>query len=115
MLRSVESLFEASRPGRVGYSLPKLDVPAVGAQDALGGMARAAKCGERTFGGWFCSALVALFSGVVTHMLMQDITSISDTVRVACASVSAYSGGVLLDAVQARIADVVLTGINRRG
>lgn len=41
MLRSVESLFEASRPGRVGYSLPKLDVPAVGAQDALGGMARA--------------------------------------------------------------------------
>lgn len=81
----------------------------------LGGMARAAKCGERTFGGWFCSALVALFSGVVTHMLMQDITSISDTVRVACASVSAYSGGVLLDAVQARIADVVLTGINKRG
>ena len=41
MLRSVESLFEASRPGRVGYSLPKLDVPAVGAQDALGGMVRA--------------------------------------------------------------------------
>ena len=40
MLRPVESLFEASRPGRVGYSLPRLDVPAAPA-NALGGMARA--------------------------------------------------------------------------
>lgn len=40
MSHSVETLFEASRPGRVGYSLPKLDVPTVLAQNTLGRMAR---------------------------------------------------------------------------
>lgn len=38
MDRPVETLFEASRPGRVGYSLPKLDVPE--ADKGLGAMAR---------------------------------------------------------------------------
>lgn len=40
MLRSVETLFEASRPGRIGYSLPALDVPAVSAQSVFDAMAR---------------------------------------------------------------------------
>lgn len=72
----------------------------------LGGMARAAKCGDRSFWGWFCSSLVALFSGVVTHMFLSGLTSIPDTARVALASVSAYSGGVILDAMQSQLASV---------
>lgn len=72
----------------------------------LGGMARAAKCGERSLWSWFCSMLVALFSGVVTHMLLADLAALPETAKVACASVSAYSGGVILDALQARIAEM---------
>jgi len=83
----------------------------------LGGMARAAKCGERSIWSWACSCLVALFSGVVTHMLLQDLDGLSETVRVACASVSAYSGGVMLDAMQERLvslADVIVGGARRK-
>ncbi|EPR43139.1 hypothetical protein dsx2_2499 [Desulfovibrio sp. X2] len=82
----------------------------------LGGMARAAKCRERSMWVWACSCLVALFSGVVTHMLLQDLTGIPETVKVACASVSAYSGGSILDAMQGRIADLcaVIFGGARR-
>lgn len=42
MVRPVETLFEASRSGRVGYSLPKLDVPVLSERDGLGAMARTA-------------------------------------------------------------------------
>ncbi|WP_027369154.1 phage holin family protein [Desulfocurvibacter africanus] len=83
----------------------------------LGGMARAAKCGERSIWSWACSCLVALFSGVVTHMLLSDFGGMSETVRVACASVSAYSGGVMLDAMQERLvslADVIVGSAKRK-
>lgn len=73
----------------------------------LAGLARAAKCGDRSLWGWICSTIVALFAGVVTHMLLQDVTGISETVRVACASLSAYSGGTALDALQARLCTLV--------
>jgi len=76
----------------------------------FGGLAHSAKSREVSLRGWICSAIVALFSGVVTHMLMQDLTSISETVRVAISSVSAYSGGVILDALQARFVPVIAAG-----
>lgn len=69
----------------------------------MAGLARAAKCGERSLWGWGCSSLVALFAGVVTHMLINDLTGISETVKIACASISAYSGGSALDAMQTRL------------
>jgi len=81
------------------------------ALSVMAGFARAAKCGERSLWGWACSTIVALFAGVVTHMLIKDLTGLSETVKVACASISAYSGGTALDALQARfctLADVVL-------
>ncbi len=40
MKRTMETLFETSRPGRVGYALPKLDVPEVDCASALKGRAR---------------------------------------------------------------------------
>lgn len=83
----------------------------------LGGMARAAKCGDHSLCGWASSCLVALFSGVVTHMLLSDFTGMSETVRVACASVSAYSGGVMLDAMRDRLVslvDVIVGGAGRK-
>ncbi len=80
------------------------------ALSVFGGLARAARCNEHSIRGWACSAIVALFSGVVTHMLMQDMTAISETVRVGISSVSAYSGGVILDALQARFVPVIAAG-----
>lgn len=77
----------------------------------MAGLARAAKCGERSLWGWACSTIVALFAGLVTHMLIRDVSGISETVKVACSSISAYSGGTALDAMQDRLctlADVVL-------
>jgi len=77
----------------------------------MAGLARAAKCGDRSLWGWGCSTLVALFAGIVTHMLIKDLNGISETVKVACSSISAYSGGTALDALQSRLctlADVVL-------
>ena len=40
MARTMETLFEASRPGRKGYALPELDVPSVDCKTALGGQCR---------------------------------------------------------------------------
>lgn len=40
MKRTVETIFEASRPGRAGYSLPELDVPGVDCASALKGHLR---------------------------------------------------------------------------
>lgn len=77
------------------------------ALSVAGGMARAAKCGEKSLWGWFCSIVVALFAGVVTNLMLVDLTSLPETARVACASVSAYSGGAVLDALQGRIAEVI--------
>lgn len=77
----------------------------------MAGLARAARCGERSLWGWGCSSIVALFAGVVTHMLINDLTGVSETVKIGCASISAYSGGTALDALQARLgtlADVAL-------
>ncbi len=42
MKRTMDTLFEASRPGRRGWSLPELDVPAVDCTEALKGHCRAA-------------------------------------------------------------------------
>lgn len=77
----------------------------------FGGLARSARCNERSIRGWLCSAIVALFSGVVTHMLIQDLSYISETVRIGISSVSAYSGGVILDALQARFVPVIAAGV----
>lgn len=84
------------------------------ALSVAGGMARAAKCGERSLWAWFCSVLVALFAGVVTNLILVDLTSLPETARVACASVSAYSGGAVLDALQTRIADVLAALLGAR-
>lgn len=40
MRRSMETIFETSRPGRIGYSLPDLDVPPVDCSEALNGFCR---------------------------------------------------------------------------
>ena len=42
MKRTMDTLFEASRPGRKGWSMPELDVPAVDCTEALKGHCRAA-------------------------------------------------------------------------
>ena len=41
MKRTMDTLFETSRPGRVGYALPELDVPAVDCGEELRGFCRA--------------------------------------------------------------------------
>ncbi len=41
MKRTMDTLFETSRPGRVGYALPELDVPAVDCGEELEGFCRA--------------------------------------------------------------------------
>ena len=40
MARTMETLFESSRPGRKGYALPDLDVPAVDCGSVLEGFCR---------------------------------------------------------------------------
>ena len=41
MKRTMDTLFETSRPGRIGYALPELDVPAVDCGEELKGFCRA--------------------------------------------------------------------------
>ncbi len=74
----------------------------------LGGFAYAAKQQEVTFWAWFCATVVAVFSGLVTHMLLADVSWMTETLRTALSSVSAYSGGRFLDGVLGRMAH--LTG-----
>ena len=71
-----------------------------------GGLAGAVRRKECSFLAFLGSCVVALFSGMVTFMLLEDLNGLSETVKAGIAGVSAYSGGSFLDAMRDRLASI---------
>lgn len=71
------------------------------------GFANVAKKKETSPWAWFCGAIVAVFSGIIVHMLLLELTSVTNNLRVALASLAAYSGGSVLELCYARLAAVL--------
>lgn len=92
MLDNVEELLEA------------IAAPAVLA--LFGGLARACRFGVKSWRQFANSVIVSAFTGVVVHLLIQE-TTLSTSVQAAIVATSGYSGGAILDAVQARIIKAV--------
>lgn len=66
----------------------------------FGGVALAAKNKETTFRGVFCCCLVALFTGMVTADLMNEVAQympVSENLKNASVSLAAFSGGTVLE------------------
>ena len=72
----------------------------------FGGVARSCRFGVKSLRQFAGSAVVSAFTGVVIHLLIQE-TSLSTSVQAAIVATSGYSGGAILDAVQARIIKAV--------
>lgn len=92
MLTNLEELLEA------------IAAPAILA--LFGGMARACRFGVKTWRQFMSSVTLSAFTGVVVHLLIRE-TSLSTSVQAAIVATSGYSGGAILDAVQARIVSAV--------
>ena len=92
MLDNVEELLEA------------IAAPCVLA--LFGGLARACRFGIKSWRQFMSSVVVSAFTGVVVHLLIQE-TTLSTSVQAAIMATSGYSGGAILDAVQARIIKAV--------
>lgn len=74
----------------------------------FGGLARYSHDGVISFKKFLSNTAVSAFSGVVTHLLIQDI-ELAASFKAAMVAVSGYSGPIIIDAIQARMVRVVKT------
>ena len=72
----------------------------------FGGVARSCRFGVKSIRQFISSAVVSGFTGVVIHLLIQE-TDLFTSLQAAIVATSGYSGGAILDAVQARIIKAV--------
>ena len=75
----------------------------------FGGVALAAKNRERSLWGLLCCCVVAVFTGLVTAFLMDELARlmpVSDNLKNICVSLAAFSGGSILERWIDRLADI---------
>ena len=72
----------------------------------LGGIAGGVSRKERKFIAFVGGCFVAAFAGLVTFMLLDEISTFSEQTKTAIASIFAYSGGKGLDLITDRLASV---------
>ncbi len=87
------------------------------ALSCAGGLARAVNQREKGICAYLGACVVAVFAGTVTFMLINDLSGLTDWQKQGIASLSAYSGGALLDAMRDRfagLADIIIGGANRK-
>ena len=92
MMRDINTLIEA------------IAAPAVLAM--LGGLARACRFGAPSWKQFAGGIIISGFTGVVVHLLLQDI-DLSHSIKAAIVATAGYSGGAIMDA----LVDKVLSGV----
>ena len=68
----------------------------------FGGLARSARFGVTSWKQFLSAIVLSAFTGVLVSLLMQDL-ALSPSVKSAIIAISGYSGGVILDALVARV------------
>ena len=68
----------------------------------FGGVARACRYGVKSWRHFAGSIIVSGFTGVVVHLLLEDM-DLSESMQAALVAASGYSGGAILDALSMRI------------
>lgn len=88
MMRDISNLIEA------------IAAPATLAM--MGGLARSCRYGVGSWRQFVGSVIVSGFTGVVVHLLLQDM-DISASLKSAIVATSGYSGGAIIDAIVERV------------
>ncbi|WP_027187296.1 phage holin family protein [Desulfovibrio cuneatus] len=92
MMRDINTLIEA------------IAAPAMLAM--LGGLARACRFGATSWKQFSGGIIISGFTGVVVHLLLQDI-DLSPSIKSAIVATAGYSGGAIMDA----LVDKILSGV----
>ena len=74
-----------------------------------GGVALAAKKQERSLFGWVCICTVAVFSGMMAALVMDELKQlmpVSENLKYISVSLAAFSGGRVLEAWTERLMEI---------
>ena len=81
---------------------------------AFGGAARALRFGVKSWRQFAASMVLSAFSGVLVHLFIMD-SSLAPSFQAGLVAVSGYSGGCILDALQATLVQAIRNHAHRSG